>query len=194
MSEEFDPLRILANLRAHDVSYVLVGGLAAAVQGSPIQTNDVDIILPADDENLERLGLVLRDLGARREPEEAESEHRASFTTTAGRLDCVESPRYAAVDSDAVEVDIGRGIVVRVATVDQLAQLKRASGDLVGAARIVAVGTGAGDSAEIDDGPVDPEPPRRGRDRIWKALEDVDTFLTNLNSGQLPRRRRSQSD
>ena len=189
MDEEFDPLRILANLREHEVSYVLVGGLAAAVQGSPVQTNDVDIILPPDDENIEKLGLVLRDLGARQEPEATEGEHKASFTTTAGRLDCLESPRFAAVESDAVEVDVGRGITVRVASVDQLAQLKRASGDLVGAARLSALSSAASDStAPVEDGPVDPEPPVRGRvGRVLKKLEGVDTFLTNLNSGELPR-------
>src|SRR4029453_15867189 len=53
---EFDPLRILAGLRAHGVNYVLIGGLAAAAHGSPLETDDVDVCLGPADGNPTRPG------------------------------------------------------------------------------------------------------------------------------------------
>jgi hypothetical protein len=193
MSDVFDPLRILAGLRAHGVSYILVGGLAAAARGSPIETDDVDICLPADDDgNLGRLALALQHLGAQPESESAGEEHRVSFRTAAGRLDCVESlSEYARLDAHASEVDLGRGVVARVASFDDLTRLKRASGDLSSVAHLAAFGSGAEVSEEEAEA-ADHVPARNRVERIWKALEDVDTFLTNLNNGE-PRRQRRKS-
>jgi len=64
MDEQFDPLRVLAGLRSHGVTYVLVGGHASAARGSTIALDDVDIVIPPDDENLGNLGLALAHLGA----------------------------------------------------------------------------------------------------------------------------------
>ena len=50
MDEEFDPLRLLAGLRSHGVTYVLVGGLASAARGSTITLDDVDIVIPPADD------------------------------------------------------------------------------------------------------------------------------------------------
>lgn len=36
---------ILEVLHRHDISFVLIGGLAAVAQGSPLPTNDLDITL-----------------------------------------------------------------------------------------------------------------------------------------------------
>src|SRR5436190_15504212 len=96
MGEQLDPLRIVAGLRAHGVHYVLIGGLAAAAHGSPVETDDVDICLASDDQNLDRFGLALLDLGANPAPDDGEDEDRVSFVTGAGRLDCMElSGRYS---------------------------------------------------------------------------------------------------
>ncbi len=61
----FDPRRICRELNAHGVRYVLVGGFAAAVHGSPLPTDDVDIVPARDTDNLDRLGAALTSLGAR---------------------------------------------------------------------------------------------------------------------------------
>ena len=62
---DFRPEKILAVLAAHDVDYVMIGGLAAALHGSDMVTTDLDIT-PADGEdNLERLSAALRWLHAR---------------------------------------------------------------------------------------------------------------------------------
>lgn len=60
----FDPLAILAALARHDVRYVLVGGLAATLHGSPFLSADVDITPERSVANLERLAAALAELGA----------------------------------------------------------------------------------------------------------------------------------
>jgi hypothetical protein len=40
---EFDPQEILRVLETHRVRYVLIGGLAATLYGSPHVTTDVDV-------------------------------------------------------------------------------------------------------------------------------------------------------
>ncbi len=141
--ETFDPFRVLAALRAHGVRYVLVGGLAAAAHGSPANTDDVDICLDGAEANLRRLGLALDDLGATQHPVEHGQEHRVSFGTVAGQLDCLEpppgSPGYADLAGRAIDMDLGDGVHAPVASVEDLAELKRSAGDLAGAAHVVAL-------------------------------------------------------
>lgn len=61
----FQPEELLAHLQAHGVRYILIGGLAAVLQGSPLPTLDVDICPARERENLERLAGALRQLDAR---------------------------------------------------------------------------------------------------------------------------------
>jgi hypothetical protein len=61
---EFQPRRILEALAAHEVDYVLIGGLAGIARGSSYPTYDVDIAYAHDRDNLERLASALRELGA----------------------------------------------------------------------------------------------------------------------------------
>jgi hypothetical protein len=187
----FDPLRIAAALRAHGVSYVLVGGLAAAAWGSPNETDDIDICLTAHEGNLERLGLALMDIGAVRRPEKAD-EHRVSFRTNAGQLDVFEvTGEYADIHARSSQVDLGRGLIVHVASIDDLVRLKRASGDLAGAAHLDSLGhvfvPEALDERTSEDSPA-PRTKRRGH-KVWKLFEDVDTFLSDLDHGDVRHKR-----
>jgi len=52
-------------LHAHGVDYVLVGALAARLQGFPRLTADMDITPARQPENLERLAAALREIDAR---------------------------------------------------------------------------------------------------------------------------------
>jgi hypothetical protein len=61
----FDPLALLAALEARQVAYVVIGGFAALVHGSGLDTHGVDITPSLRPENLERLQAALADLGAR---------------------------------------------------------------------------------------------------------------------------------
>lgn len=59
------PREIFAVLQTHDVNYVVIGGLAAVLHGSPLPTLDVDICPAPDAPNLERLAAALCQLDAR---------------------------------------------------------------------------------------------------------------------------------
>ena len=192
MSEGFDPLGIVAGLIAHGVSYVLVGELAAEVRGAPMEADRVDICVPGDQENLARLALALEQLGARQRVLESAGDNQASFDTQMGRLDCFESTsEFASLDTSASNVNLGRGVVARVASLDDLARSKKASADLSGAARLAAfVDVTAGSEAEPSVH-VEADPPRNRRvDRILEKLGSVDVFLSEVNAGQRPLRRK----
>jgi hypothetical protein len=144
MSERrFDPIYIFRRLRAHGVRFVLVGGMAAKVHGSPTFTVDVDICPARDPENLERLGSALGDLGARLRDAPAdlpfhpdrqalERVELLTLTTDHGDLDVLMAPSGVdgfadlAANSEAVEVD--DGLEIRVASLDDLIAMKRAAG------------------------------------------------------------------
>lgn len=64
---------LFACLDRHGVQYVLIGGLAAVLHGSPLLTLDVDICPSRTRANLARLAAALTDLDARiRTPDEAD--------------------------------------------------------------------------------------------------------------------------
>ena len=65
MPAPLDPECLFRALRDHEVDYVLIGGLAAVLHGSPAMTNDADIVPARDGRNLERLAGALRALRAR---------------------------------------------------------------------------------------------------------------------------------
>jgi hypothetical protein len=60
-----DPEAIFTSLAAHEVEYVLIGGLAAVLHGSPLPTLDADICPARTPENLARLAAALVELDAR---------------------------------------------------------------------------------------------------------------------------------
>jgi hypothetical protein len=47
----FQPAEILAALERHGVRYVVIGGLAATLHGSPVVTTDADICPARDRDN-----------------------------------------------------------------------------------------------------------------------------------------------
>ena len=60
-----DPERLVRSLARHHVRYVLIGALAARLQGFPRLTADADITPDRSRDNLERLAAALRELDAR---------------------------------------------------------------------------------------------------------------------------------
>ena len=194
VDQAFDPLRILAGLRSHGVSFVLVGGLGAAVHGGTVDTDDVDICLPNDPVNLPRLALSLQQLGAQLDAPSAASDDRVSYETSYGRLDCIELPLdFEALNANATEMDVGHGVKARVASLEDLARLKRTSPDLEGAVRLHALVGSPGVTYEELTLPVDADPEPNGRiDRLLEKLANVDVFLTEVNRGERPLRRKKR--
>jgi hypothetical protein len=84
----FDPVSMLRVLERHQVDYILIGGLAATLHGSPLRTGDVDICPGAELDNLERLAAALTEMEARIRSADAPSG--LSFTCDAAFLHGVE--------------------------------------------------------------------------------------------------------
>lgn len=140
----FRPDEILAALERHHVAYVLIGGLAAALHGSPHVTFDVDVCPDPESANLERLVSALDDLDARVFTEgipeglpfgrDAASLLRArtwNLVTRAGRLDLTFEPAgtagYSDLVRDAIDVEI-RGVHVRLGALADVVRSKEAAG------------------------------------------------------------------
>jgi hypothetical protein len=139
---EFDPIRALRTLTDDGVRFVLIGGYAAALRGSPMMTGDVDICYARDDENLTRLADALTELGAtlrgappdipfRLDAKTLQAGDQFTFSTHVGALDCLGTPAgtdgYSDLDRNATDEDLD-GLVVRVASIDDLIRMKRAAG------------------------------------------------------------------
>jgi hypothetical protein len=144
MPAPFDPARLLEVLDRHDVEYVLIGGLAGALHGSPAATNDADICPARTPKNLSRLADALVELGARirtesefdglafdRSPEFLNVVELLNTTTNAGDLDVSFVPTgtdgYDDLAERAVAFDIGDTRVL-VASLDDVIHSKRTAG------------------------------------------------------------------
>lgn len=138
-------LRPLDALQAHDVRYVVIGGVAAIAQGYPLTTHDLDITPGRDPRNLERLADALRDLGVRLRvargepidvPVDAELLGRGwswTLETLDGlAFDLVFEPAgttgYLDLMQDAATLDLGDGLEVAVASLRDLIRMKQAAG------------------------------------------------------------------
>jgi hypothetical protein len=140
----FLPTVALGVLVEHGVDFVLIGGLAMRMHGSPIVTNDLDICYGRDEENRERLAQALVDLEARlRGPNlptdlpfviDADTFRDGghyTLSTRAGDLDVLGFPSgsegYEDLRKTAVTVEIDAGAIL-VAAIDDLVRMKRAAG------------------------------------------------------------------
>lgn len=146
MSEirQFRPEVILERLIAHQVRFVIVGGLAAQVHGSPSLTRDVDICYSRELEDRQNLAVALRELVAVRRglpadapampPLDARTLRAGgllTLSTTAGDFDLSAVPDpgldYERLRSAAVKATVA-GQSVLVASLDDLMAMKRAAG------------------------------------------------------------------
>jgi hypothetical protein len=138
----FDPLGVLRTLTGHGVRFVLVGGFAGALRGSPVLTGDIDICYARDDENLRALADALEELGAtlrgapvvvpfRLDAATLKAGDQFTFSTKAGPVDCLGTPAgtdgFGDLDASATEEDLD-GLTVRVASIDDLIRMKQAAG------------------------------------------------------------------
>ena len=131
---------LLSALDRHGVDYVLIGGLAARLHGSPLLTEDIDITPAVDQENLTRLAAALRELEARlRGAEDVDfplddrslaSAETLTTTTRAGWLDVCSRPAggqsYETLAPNAQTYELF-GLHVRVASLDDVIRSKEAA-------------------------------------------------------------------
>jgi hypothetical protein len=190
----FDPLRVIAELNALGVRYVLLGELAAAAPALPLSADRVELFVADDDANIDRLRLFLEALDAQ-QLEDTGDVHHAAFLTAAGRVDCVDAPAagaFAEVRERANEVNFGHGVVARVSAPDRVVVVPRNTRALIGALRSASLSdTPAARRARHDDEdeygaePVDPTVRVTPFRRVWKVFEDIDTFMNDLNERPL---------
>jgi hypothetical protein len=141
-AEPFDPLAALRALDEEGVRFVVIGGIAARLLGSPTVTGDLDVCYARDAANLERLARVLAHMEARLRgappdlpfrpdaPTLAAGDH-FTLATTAGDLDLLGTPSgvggYEQLARTAERVDLD-GMTVLVASLDDLITMKRPAG------------------------------------------------------------------
>ena len=143
MAEPFRARAILRVLVAHGVDFVVVGGIAGIARGSAYMTQDLDIAYSRDPENLEHLAEALADLDARLRgaPEDvpflldaATLRQGAHFTfdTSKGPFDILDrpdgSPRYEELKRRAGDPKDVDGVLVHVASIDDLIAMKESTG------------------------------------------------------------------
>jgi hypothetical protein len=132
---------ILAVLSEHRVSYIVVGGVAAVLEGAPISTLDIDVLVERSTENLgrllaalEKLGALYRDPARRRiEPTLARLSNlgHQRFETRLGPVDVLgtvgHQRTYEQLHPRSRDVQL-RGTVVRVLALDAIIESKEEAG------------------------------------------------------------------
>ena len=133
---------ILEGLIEAGVDFILVGGLAAVIQGAPVTTMDVDIVHNQSPKNIAKLLSFLKSIDAfHRRPDDKVIEPKegdisgmdhALFTTQLGPLDILavieEGRAYGDLLEHTVEIEF-RNHTIRVLDLKMLIQLKRNSTD-----------------------------------------------------------------
>jgi hypothetical protein len=143
MTRAFDPVGAIRVLNEHAVQFIVIGGFAGNILGSPAITYDLDICYERSAANCEALVRALRALGAtlRGAPAGLPFQLDArtilmgdsfTFDTTAGSVDCLGTPAgtdgYTDLLTSAREMEIEEGRSVLVCSLDDLMRMKRTAG------------------------------------------------------------------
>jgi hypothetical protein len=143
-AQAFDPGQILRVLVTHRVDFVLIGGMAAVLYGSPLPTLDVDITPERQRDNLARLSNALTELDARLRADGIDQPlpfgHDAdsladggvwNLSTRYGDLDISMTPSgtsgFADLRRDARAVEL-YGLSIRVISLADVIRSKEAAG------------------------------------------------------------------
>jgi hypothetical protein len=141
----YQPDKILEVLERHGVLYVVIGGLAAELRGSPYVTRDVDITPARTRENLTKLAAALRELNAKlrvpdmEEPLEMPLDGRSfeqgttwTFVTKSGYLDIALLPDgtrgYDDLRRSATKEQLTGTLTIMVAALADVIRSKEAAG------------------------------------------------------------------
>jgi hypothetical protein len=137
----FDPARALTTLVSYRVNFVTVGGLAALTWGTDTRMMPVlEICCERSTSNDQALADALNDLEASVRgtlPDDAaklniaaiETHDVLRLNTKFGAIDCISTPSgthgYSDLIRNAVDVDLGDGLIVHVASLDDLLRIAR---------------------------------------------------------------------
>ena len=135
----FEPLAVLRALHNRDVDYVLIGGVAAVLQGSPLPTYDIDLTPAPGTRNRARLLAALADLGATALTETADIERAfgeltdVSFYTPSGHVDVHHRPAgfssYAELRRGSHPIQIDPDLTVHALSLRDHIRSRLAAGD-----------------------------------------------------------------
>ena len=135
----FDPLPVLSALGRHRVEYVLIGGLAAVLQGSPLPTYDIDLAPAPGAANARRLESALADAQAAAltdgdDAQQALRRHTdVSLSTPFGYVDLHYRPAgfdtYAALRRNAAPIQLEPDLTVLVSPLRDIIRSRTAAGD-----------------------------------------------------------------
>jgi hypothetical protein len=139
---KIDFLEVLRVLIAHEIDFIVVGGLAASLQGAPITTFELPLVHSRDSENIERLLRALDSLEAfyRAQPDrriKPTATHLASqghqlLLTRFGPLDLLgmigAGRGYEDLLAQTVEMKVDDALRIRVLNLQTLIQTKLETG------------------------------------------------------------------
>lgn len=131
-------LALLRTLAESEAQFIVIGGIAAVLQGAPVQTYDLDIVYAVNPENVNRLLGVLESLDAtfRIQPDRLlrpAASHLSggghlNLLTNSGPLDLLgtisENLRFQDLLPCSSNMDIGAGIPIRVLDLETLIEIK----------------------------------------------------------------------
>lgn len=137
-----DVARVLRILNRHEVEVIVVGGVAAILQGAPLVTWDLDLVPNRTPENAQRLEAALAELDAfyrehadwRPKPEARWLQGRGHhlLETAEGAIDVlgvVTGGRdYEALLAESDEIPLAEDLTARVVKLEMLIQLKQETG------------------------------------------------------------------
>ncbi len=134
----FEPLVVLRALHAREVEYVLIGGVAAVLQGSPLPTYDIDITPAPGERNLTRLRDALADLDAvtltaTAGAEQALGESDVSLYTPFGHIDVHHRPAgfasYAELRRGSRPIQLEPDLTLHASSLRDIIRSRLAAGD-----------------------------------------------------------------
>jgi hypothetical protein len=142
----FDPVRVLRTLTEQGVAFVVVGMGAGYLQGAPYPSYNIDITPGSDPDNVDRMGRVLGLLKARplewdgwRPVAERSLPGFRRLTTSAGMVNVVDAPwglgDYDQVLVNADRLEVAEGLLVWVASLEDVIRSKEAMRDMPGRSR-----------------------------------------------------------
>ena len=143
---DFDPQAIFRTLHEHAVESIVVGGIGGVLHGSPMSTDDVDIVPALKKANLDALAAALNEMNAKIMSRERPGGIPVRFTgkdlrrwivdfgflnllTDHGRLDIIHRPGgttgYQDLASNAESLELG-DFEIRVAALEDIIRSKQA--------------------------------------------------------------------